>query len=140
MIARAVGLTGKVFAGRALSARIDPTDDAVFAGVLPEDKYHLVKTLHAGGHTVGMCGDGANDAPALRQAQIGIAVAAATDVAKAAAGLVLTEPGLSDILAAVEEGRARFRRLLTYTLSMLVRNVVVVAYRSSASCSPDGRC
>ena len=59
--------------------------------MLPEDKFKLVKTYQAAGHTVGMCGDGANDAPALRQAQIGIAVSTATDVAKSAAGMVLTE-------------------------------------------------
>ena len=64
----------------------------MFASVLPEDKYKLVKAFQKGGHTVGMCGDGANDAPALRQAQIGIAVSTATDVAKSAAGMVLTEP------------------------------------------------
>ena len=65
-----------------------PRRFAVFAGVLPEDKYKLVKEFQKGGHTVGMWGDGANDAPALRQAQIGIAVSTATDVAKSAAGAV----------------------------------------------------
>ena len=75
---------------------------------------------------VGMCGDGANDAPALRQAQIGIAVASATDVAKAAAGMVLTEPGLSGIVFAVREGRVAFQRLLTYTLNMLVKKIEIV--------------
>ena len=58
---------------------------------MPEDKFNLVKTYQSAGHTVGMCGDGANDAPALRQAQIGIAVSTATDVAKSAAGMVLTD-------------------------------------------------
>ena len=70
---------------------VQPEQFAVFAGVLPEDKYKLVKAFQNGGHTVGMCGDGANDAPALRQAQMGIAVSTATDVAKSAAGIVLTE-------------------------------------------------
>ena len=64
-----------------------------------------------------MCGDGANDAPALRQAQIGIAVSTATDVAKSAAGVVLTEAGLGGIVAAVKEGRITFQRILTYTLN-----------------------
>jgi H+-transporting ATPase len=83
---------------------VRPEAYAVFAGVLPEDKYKLVKAFQKSGHTVGMCGDGANDAPALRQAQIGIAVSTATDVAKSAAGMVLTEPGLPGIVAAVKEG------------------------------------
>ena len=73
------------------------------------------------GHTVGMCGDGANDAPALRQAQIGIAVSTATDVAKSAAGIVLTEPGLGGIVAAVHEGRVTFQRILTYCLRSMTR-------------------
>ena len=77
---------------------------AVYAGVLPEDKYKLVAALQKSGHIVGMCGDGANDAPALSQAQIGIAVSTATDVAKSAAGMVLTNPGLEGIVAAVNEG------------------------------------
>lgn len=70
-----------------------------------------------------MCGDGANDAPALRQAQMGIAVSTATDVAKSAAGIVLTEPGLRGILAAVREGRVTFQRILTYMLRSVTRKV-----------------
>ena len=88
--------------------RVGPDDFSVFAGVLPEDKFRLVKAFQNAGHTVGMCGDGANDAPALRQAQIGIAVSTATDVAKSAAGIVLTEPGLAGIVASVREGRITF--------------------------------
>ena len=128
VIARAVGLSGPVCPAGVLPTRVAPADYAVFAGVLPEDKYHLVKAFQATGHTVGMCGDGANDAPALRQAEIGIAVASATDVAKAAAGLVLTEPGLGGIKAAVEEGRATFQRLRSYTLTTLIRKIEVVAF------------
>ena len=67
-----------------------------------------------------MCGDGANDAPALRQAQIGIAVSSATDVAKAAAGIVLTEPGLAGIVASIRVGRVTFQRILTYALRAIV--------------------
>jgi H+-transporting ATPase len=70
-----------------------------------------------------MCGDGANDAPALRQAQIGIAVSIATDVAKSAAGVVLTEAGLGGIVAAVKEGRVTFQRILTYTLNSVQKKV-----------------
>jgi H+-transporting ATPase len=75
-----------------------------------------------------MCGDGTNDAPALRQAQIGIAVASATDVAKAAAGMVLTESGLAGIVYAVREGRTGFQRLLTYTINMLVKKTEIVLF------------
>ncbi len=73
-----------------------------------------------------MCGDGANDAPALRQAQIGIAVSTATDVAKSAAGMVLTEPGLAGIVAAVKEGRLTFQRIETYTLNSIIKKIVTV--------------
>jgi H+-transporting ATPase len=73
-----------------------------------------------------MCGDGANDAPALRQAQIGIAVSTATDVAKSAAGMVLTEAGLGGIVAAVKEGRITFQRILTYTLNSVIKKIVQV--------------
>ncbi len=79
-----------------------------------------VKALQRAGRTVGMCGDGANDAPALRQAQIGIAVSTATDVAKSAAGIVLTQPGLAGIVTCVREGRVTFQRILTYTLRSIV--------------------
>jgi H+-transporting ATPase len=81
-----------------------------------------------GGHIVGMCGDGANDAPALRQAQIGIAVSTATDVAKSAAGMVLTEPGLAGVVAAVKEGRVIFQRILTYTLNSITKKTVQVLF------------
>ena len=102
------------------------TDFAIYAGVFPEEKFRLVKALQRGGHAVGMCGDGANDAPALRQAQMGIAVETATDVAKAAAGLVLTAPGLGGIVTAINEGRTVFQRVLTYTLSILVTKCVTL--------------
>ena len=105
-----------------------PRQFAVFAGVLPEDKYKLVKAFQKGGHTVGMCGDGANDAPALRQAQIGIAVSTATDVAKSAAGMVLTEAGLAGIVAAVKEGRITFQRIQTYTLNAIIKKIVTVLF------------
>jgi H+-transporting ATPase len=96
--------------------------------VLPEDKYSLVKALQKDGHIVGMCGDGANDAPALRQAQMGIAVSTATDVAKSAAGIVLTKPGLAGIVAAIKEGRTTFQRILTYTLRSVTHKVVQVLF------------
>jgi H+-transporting ATPase len=90
IVARAVGLEGAVCPPGPILDSVRPQDFAGFAGVLPEDKYRIVKAFQKEGHTVGMCGDGANDAPALRQAQMGIAVSTATDVAKSAAGIVLT--------------------------------------------------
>ena len=123
IVARAVGLKGAVCPPGPPPAGVNPEQFVVFAGVFPEDKFRIVQAFQAGGHTVGMCGDGANDAPALRQAQIGIAVSTATDVAKSAAGMVLTEPGLVGILAAVTEGRVTFQRILTYALRSVTRKI-----------------
>lgn len=123
IVARAVGLTGAVCPPGPPPATLRPHDFAVFAGVFPEDKFHIVKAFQKSGHTVGMCGDGANDAPALRQAQMGIAVSTATDVAKSAAGIVLTEPGLGGIVSAIREGRVTFQRILTYTLRSLAQKL-----------------
>jgi H+-transporting ATPase len=116
-VAKAVGLTGAVGNVGQINDDVRPASFAVYAGTLPEDKYKLVKAWQHHGHTVGMCGDGANDAPALRQAQIGIAVASATDVAKSAAGMVMTEPGLGGIVTAVKEGRIIYQRVLSYALN-----------------------
>jgi H+-transporting ATPase len=126
IVAHAVGLDGAACPAGPIPVAVHPETFAVFAGVLPEDKYKLVKAFQQGGHTVGMCGDGANDAPALRQAQIGIAVSTATDVAKSAAGMVLTEPGLAGIVAAVKEGRLTFQRIQTYTLNSIIKKIVTV--------------
>jgi H+-transporting ATPase len=126
IVARAVGLKGAVCPPGKLPDAVKPKDFAVFAGILPEGKYDLVKAFQKSGHTVGMCGDGANDAPALRQAQIGIAVSTATDVAKSAAGVVLTGAGLGGIVAAVKEGRITFQRILTYTLNSVQKKIFQV--------------
>ena len=138
VVARAVGLEGPVCpAGSSLAGSAQggsahgassrewarPDDYAVFAGVFPEDKFHIVRAFQHGGHTVGMCGDGANDAPALRQAQMGIAVSTATDVAKSAAGIVLTQPGLAGIVDAVRAGRVTYQRILTYTLRSVTTKI-----------------
>jgi H+-transporting ATPase len=128
IVAGAVGLTGPVCPPGPIPKDVQPESFAVFAGVLPEDKYTLVKAFQAGGLTVGMCGDGANDAPALRQAQIGIAVSTATDVAKSAAGMVLTEPGLPGIVAAVNEGRTTFQRIQNYTINSITKKIVTVLF------------
>ncbi|HVW69018.1 MAG TPA: HAD-IC family P-type ATPase [Steroidobacteraceae bacterium] len=123
-VARQVGLDGPTSPPGPVPKDARPDQFAVFAGVLPEDKFNLVRAFQAHGHVVGMCGDGANDAPALRQAQMGIAVSTATDVAKSAAGIVLTEPGLAGVVTAVEVGRRTFRRVLTYALNTVTKKTV----------------
>jgi H+-transporting ATPase len=130
IVAHNVGMEGKVCPPGPIPADVRPEEFAVFAGILPEGKYNLVKAFQKSGHTVGMCGDGANDAPALRQAQMGIAVSTATDVAKSAAGMVLTKPGLAGIVSAVKEGRVTFQRILTYTLNSVTKKVVQVLFLS----------
>ncbi|XP_033139357.1 ATPase 11, plasma membrane-type isoform X1 [Brassica rapa] len=111
-----------------------PVDDLIekadgFAGVFPEHKYEIVKRLQARKHICGMTGDGVNDAPALKKADIGIAVADATDAARSASDIVLTEPGLSVIISAVLTSRAIFQRMKNYTIyavSITIR--IVVSY------------
>jgi H+-transporting ATPase len=125
-VAAAIGLDGKVCPPGKIPDSVTTEQFAIYAGVFPEDKFRLVRAFQRGGHAVGMCGDGANDAPALRQAQMGIAVSTATDVAKAAAGIVLTKPGLGGIVTAIKEGRTVFQRMLTYTLSILVNKWVTL--------------
>lgn len=100
----------------------------VLAGVFPEDKFRLVDTLQHEGHVAGMTGDGVNDAAALKQAEVGIAVSTATDVAKAAASLVLTESGLSGVVAAVDTGRKIYQRMLTYTLNKIIKTFVIAIF------------
>jgi len=106
----------------------DPENCDLFARVLPEGKHAIVQALQRTGHVTGMTGDGVNDAPALRQAELGVAVASATDVAKAAAGVVLTDPGLGGVLTVVRTGREVHRRMLTYTLNKTLKTVEVVVF------------
>ena len=105
-------------------------DCDVFAGVYPEDKFRLVQQLQHSGHVSGMTGDGVNDAPALKQAEVGIAVSNASDVAKAAASMVLTNPGLIDVLAAVEVSRRIYQRMLTYTLNKIIKTLEIAVFLS----------
>ncbi|MDE2252022.1 MAG: plasma-membrane proton-efflux P-type ATPase [Gammaproteobacteria bacterium] len=99
-----------------------------FAEVFPEDKYVVVQRLQAAGHVTGMTGDGVNDAPALRQAEVGIAVSGATDVAKSAASVVLTEPGLTNIVTLVEQGRSIYQRILTWIINKISRSILKAAF------------
>ena len=88
-----------------------------FAEIYPEDKYQIVRLLQSRGYIVGMTGDGVNDAPALKQAEIGIAVSNSTDVAKASASIVLTEPGMKGIIDAVKTSRQIYQRMLSWVLN-----------------------
>ncbi len=131
-IAAQVGIGTRICPPDHLQDEIDKhvLDYDVFARVLPADKFHLVQALQRAGHIVGMSGDGVNDAPALKQAEVGIAVASATDVAKAAASLVLTNPGLGDIAAAVETSRRIYQRMLTYTLNKIIKTLEILVFLS----------
>ncbi len=99
-----------------------------FAQVFPEHKYGIVKALQDRGHLVAMTGDGVNDAPALKQADTGIAVSGATDAARAAAALVLTEPGLSVIIKAIEIARQIFERMMSYTIYRIAMTVDIMFF------------
>ena len=135
-IAKGVGLTNirRVKELHADSSSLDSTsidrlaDADGFAEVYPEDKYTVVRYLQAAGHVTGMTGDGVNDAPALRQAEVGIAVSTATDVAKSAASVVLTEPGLINIVTLVEQGRIIYQRILTWIINKISRTILKSAF------------
>ncbi len=99
-----------------------------FAQVYPEHKYHIVDVLQQRGHIVGMTGDGVNDAPALKKADVGIAVSGATDAARAAADIVLLNPGLSVIINAIEESRKIFQRMSNYALYRIAETIRVLLF------------
>lgn len=99
-----------------------------FAQVFPEHKFLIVKALQSRGHIVGMTGDGANDAPALKQANSGIAVSGATDAARVAAALVLTAPGLSVIIQAVETARKIFERMNSYAIYRITETIRIMFF------------
>jgi H+-transporting ATPase len=128
-IARQVGIGEKIVKGEYL--RKAGEDDkgkvieeaSVFAEVYPEDKYIIVKSLQAKGHIVGVMGDGVNDAPALKQAELGIAVANATDVAKASAGAVLLKFGLEGVVDILATGREVYQRALTWIINKITKTV-----------------
>lgn len=135
-IARDVGLgavrrMSELKAGAAASGTAGPDPLAGADGlaeVFPQDKFDVVRSLQQAGHVTGMTGDGVNDAPALRQAEVGIAVAGATDVAKGAASVVLTDPGLANIVPLVDLGRATYQRILTWVLNKISRTILKAAY------------
>ncbi|WXG46218.1 MAG: plasma-membrane proton-efflux P-type ATPase [Candidatus Atabeyarchaeum deiterrae] len=120
--------TGKVRKG--IRKEIDKCD--VFAEVYPEDKLTIVKSLQSNGHIVGMTGDGVNDAPALKQAEVGTAVKNATDAARAAASVVLTKEGLSGIVDLVKTGREAFQRMYTWIINKIVKTFQLSVFLSTA--------
>jgi plasma-membrane proton-efflux P-type ATPase len=136
-IARRVGL-GEIRRAAELKAAGEDGAPALLARadglaeVYPEDKYLVVRALQRAGRIAGMTGDGVNDAPALRQAEVGIAVSGATDVARGAASVVLTEPGLANIVALVEQGRIIYQRVLTWIINKVSRTVLKAGYVASA--------
>jgi H+-transporting ATPase len=99
-----------------------------FAQVFPEHKYHIVELLQEQGHIVGMTGDGVNDAPALKKADVGVAVAGATDAAKSAADIVLTSPGLAVIVEAIKEARKIFQRMNNYAIYRITETLRVLFF------------
>ena len=133
--ARSIGLGTGIVSARDLfgddgensdRARIEAA--AGFAEVFPVHKFNIVRSLQGDGHIVGMTGDGVNDAPALKQADIGIAVSGATDAARAAADLVLTAPGLSVIAGAIEEARRIFERMRSYAVFRVAETIRVLLF------------
>jgi H+-transporting ATPase len=112
------------------AATIDKADG--FAQVFPEHKFHIVDVLQKRGHIVGMTGDGVNDAPALKQADCGIAVSGATDAARAAASIVLLAPGLSVIIDAIKESRRIFQRMNSYAIYRIAETIRVLFFMSLA--------
>jgi H+-transporting ATPase len=132
-IAKEVGIGQNVSrVSDVISGKTKVDDCNAFAEVFPEDKFSIVKILQKEGHITGMTGDGVNDAPELKQAEVGIAVASATDVAKASASIVLTHEGLTDIVSAVEDGRKIFQRMLTYTLNKIIKTVQVAIFLTTS--------
>jgi H+-transporting ATPase len=111
------------------SALIELIESAdIFAEVVPEDKYHIVDTLQRAGHIVAMTGDGVNDAPALKKADCGVAVAAATDAARAAADIILTAPGLGVINEGIKQARMTFERMKSYATFRIAETLRIILF------------
>ncbi len=115
-----------------VAAQIGIPPSSVDASVYPEEKLHIVQREQAAGHIVGMTGDGVNDAPSLRAANVGVAVSNATDVAKAAASIILTQPGLGGMREAIDISRCVYQRMLTYVVAKIVKYFEIVFVTSVA--------
>jgi H+-transporting ATPase len=136
-IARKLGLGTNILDASTLddpqgtsAARIDQQIEEVdgFAQVFPEHKFHIVEVLQRDGHIVGMTGDGVNDSPALKKADVGIAVSGATDAARAAADIVLLAPGLSVVIEAMRESRRIFQRMTHYAIYRIAETIRVLLF------------
>ena len=103
-------------------------DSHGIAQIYPEDKFSIVKTLQRIGHVVGMTGDGVNDAPALAQAEVGIAVKNATDIAKDSASAVLTVEGLGGIISMIKTSRTIYQRIYSWALMMVARKIHIAGF------------
>ncbi|MEM4826734.1 MAG: plasma-membrane proton-efflux P-type ATPase [Desulfurococcaceae archaeon] len=129
-IARKIGIGDKAVSLRDSKDQLDRIveDIDVFAEVSPEDKYEIVEALQRKGHVVGMTGDGVNDAPALKKAELGIAVSGATDVAKSVASAVLLYPGLRVIVDIISLGRSAYRKIVVWTINKVVKTFSIVYF------------
>jgi H+-transporting ATPase len=136
-VAREIGLGDRIVEASALRGDSDRLANSIaeadgFGQVVPEDKYRIVESLQGSGHIVAMTGDGVNDAPALRRADAGIAVAGATDAARAAADIVLLSPGLSVIVEALRLSREIFRRMVNYAIYRMTETIRIVILVTAA--------
>lgn len=109
-----------------VARRVDTAEG--FGRVFPEHKWAIVKSAQQLGHIVGMTGDGVNDSPALKQADVGIAVSGATEAARAASGLILTAPGLSTIIRGIEEARRTFERMMGYAYYRIAMTISIMLF------------
>ena len=135
--ARQVGLSDAITSSAEFEKAVENEPDKAsliaeksdgFAEIYPHDKYSIIKSLQRNGHIVGMTGDGVNDAPSLKQAEVGIAVSSATDVAKGAASVVLTGDGLGNIVDLVKVGRMMHQRMLTWIFNKVVKTFQIVVF------------
>jgi len=131
-IARQVSIGDKIYRVSDLKVQSEAEQAKILdeydglAEIYPEDKYRVVKLLQSRGHMVGMTGDGVNDAPALKQAEVGIAVSNSTDVAKASASIVLTEPGTRQIIETIRTSRQIYQRMLTWVINKVSKVIQFV--------------
>lgn len=129
IVAASAIFTGEVGRGDVpmdLAARANVAEG--YGRVFPEHKWAIVKAAQQLGHIVGMTGDGVNDAPALKQANVGVAVSGATEAARAAAGVILTAPGLSVIIRGIEEARRTFERMMGYAYYRITMTIIIMLF------------